>query len=662
MVPKLFYVIILTLFFNFDFANAQLTKPKQLESIATLNQEFVHYTKAFNDQKAKTETATKIITICSKLFNVSNPTKSNNSFDIAEQFFLKHKDFEQLGNLLNNKGEVYLNEEYYILALKCFNKSINYYQKSATPCLAYMPTNNLGNIYINNSDYKKADLQARLSLKLLEECKGELDPVEFKNDKVIREMNLGLIYSSSKNYKKAIDVLSKLTHTEHFERDISPRFRIFIYDNLLINKSYLQNTTELNEIKKKVLSIDKNKLDQDLQVMYHETLAYIGALQHNKTDAYINIRKALAVSEGNNISFLLQQNYSAMVFVCHQFNDYKNEIFYQNKLIVLNDDEWEKSSQRNIQELAVTYKVNELENDSKHLAEQGKIDQLSLKLAYFKNRVLIGVIVLCVLAIFFSVLGFYNKNKKAKQFAKQNRIIDLKNKDLEKLSTSLELSNRTIRKTFSIISHDLRNPFQALLAYSSELAENYDHLDRDKMIFYLKIIRRVAEENFNFTQSLLEWSLKQYQGFGLDRNEEDMHDLVEEGIKSLVGFATFQNVKIVNEVAKVKLTIDKKVILTIVNNLLTNAVKFALVNTNVMVKSKQNDESFSVSISNDEKTLTKERLNYIKTYLVAPSADEEDYDIGFGLKIVKEMANLHNAKIEFNSQYDRTEVTLCLKI
>lgn len=255
------------------------------------------------------------------------------------------------------------------------------------------------------------------------------------------------------------------------------------------------------------------------------------------------------------------------------------------------------------------------------------------------------------------MLGY---RRRSNLLAAQKKTIEKKNAELEILTNDLSISNKTIQKTFSIISHDLRNPFQTLLGYTSALAEHYDELTAEKKLSYVKSIRKAAEENYNLTQSLLEWSFKQYQGFELKKFPENMHDLVAHSIKSLAGFTEFKNLKIKNEVEDTSLMVDKEVVATIINNLLTNAIKFAKKDTDVVVVSKQDGASLRITILNQDESLTQERSEYIKTYLSASSKEEEDYNIGFGLKIVKEMANLHNAKVEFESTNGTTEVTLVL--
>ena len=662
---KFFLLVLFLIFFIVSGKDNQI--PNQKEDVLTsqikksgliqLFQKYEYFSKR-NQADSILAVSVKIIIKCSKNFRKDNLSLSEKYYDLAADHFLKFHDYRQMGALYNNKGNSYLNLQFFSNAFKYYKQSEEYYKKGPFPCLATLPTSNLGKIYCILGDYERGRAKFTQSMQIIKQCDGVLR--DYKDEVMIRRLNLSTILIDQKKYQQTETEFSKLMATPDLEKDASTHTRLYIYQGLLISKSFLNSTSNLQKIEDQVLKIDVNKIPIYQKNIYHEVLAYIYALKNEKTKSYSNIYLAIQTFElEENYDFLIQ-NYNAMIFLAKKFGDLDNVVKYQQKLIEVNKNVLYANAIRNVQEFTALYKLNDLEKEKQHLLEQNKLDKAVTELEKLKGKILSFTTIASLFAIFFIGFALYDNRKKSRALAEKNLVIEDNNRKLAKLTNDLERSNHSFQKTFSIISHDLRNPFQTLLGYSSALAENYDELTAEKKLSYVKTIRKAAEENYNLTQSLLEWSLKQYQGFEIKKFPEDIHDVVAQSINSLAGFTEFKNIKIKNEVQNITVKVDKEVVATIINNLLTNAVKFAKKDTEVLVISQQDAASLRVTILNEDDSLTQERSEYIKTYLSATSKEEQDYNIGFGLKIVKEMANLHNAKVEFNSALGKTEVTLVL--
>lgn len=237
--------------------------------------------------------------------------------------------------------------------------------------------------------------------------------------------------------------------------------------------------------------------------------------------------------------------------------------------------------------------------------------------------------------------------------------MDMQNKVIEQQNTEINKSNQTLQKTFSIISHDLRNPFNALLGYSTLLINNFDRYSEEKKMYHLKIIRSAAEINYNLTQSLLCWSLKQHQGYKVSKSKQNLQSVIEQVVVSLSGFTELKNALIEINIPNKIVFVDNDIIAVILNNLLTNSIKFSKKDSIIKILSSVSQEQLCISICSVGIILSDEKLKAIVYYLNATTT-EEDSHIGFGLKIAKEMALLHNGFIEFYSENGNTEVRLIL--
>ena len=660
------FTLLIALYINLLCAQTQdnsSAKSKENIILNSLNGEFIKYAQYVNSKKTDSILAVsnKIIKICSDNFSKDDLAGSEKVYDLAAFQFSKFRDQEQLGKLYNDKGIDYLNLQFYSIALKQFKQSETYYKKSPFPCLATSPTNNLGQIYYLIGDHKSARSQYLQSIQYLKQCTGVLSETVVKNEMILREMNLSIILIDKKKYGQAESEFAKLIDTPDFEKDVSTYTRLLIYENLLISKSNLAAPLRSQKLEDQVLRINEKSLSDQEKNLYHEVLAYIYAFKSDKARSYSSIYLAMKISEREKDQYSLMQNYTAMIFLAKKFGDLDNVMKYQQKLIALNTDFLTINANRNVQEFSALYKLNDLEKEKLHFRNQNIINRSNLKVKETENslfKVILAVLFFAVLITIFLVMIY---RKRSNLLAAQKNTIEKKNAELENIGKELSISNKTIRKTFSIIAHDLRNPFNALLGYTTLLINNFDHFNDDEKLADLKKINNAAETNYNLTQSLLSWSLKQQGGYIIAKTDINLLSLVNQCVESLDALIKFKNIKVWNNTQNILVFVDRDIILTILNNLLTNAIKYAKENTDIEILSTQQNDSITLEIWNYNEILDDEMLKHIQKYFDSKPEKIADYEMGFGLKIVKEMADLHHAKIEAEKQADKLVVKIILQ-
>ena len=86
---------------------------------------------------------------------------------------------------------------------------------------------------------------------------------------------------------------------------------------------------------------------------------------------------------------------------------------------------------------------------------------------------------------------------------KQKRILE---NNVKERTIELQKANETKDKFFSIIAHDLKDPFSAIVGYSDLLQNNYSEYTEQERFVMIKQIYQVAERTFNLLTNLLSWS------------------------------------------------------------------------------------------------------------------------------------------------------------
>lgn len=146
---------------------------------------------------------------------------------------------------------------------------------------------------------------------------------------------------------------------------------------------------------------------------------------------------------------------------------------------------------------------------------------------------------------------------------------------LEKYNTNLVELNKTKDKFFSIIAHDLRNPYSSMIGFSELLLEDLETLSKNEIRDSLKIIRNSAKNSLNLLENLLAWSRLETGRMPLDPVKVVLTNIVDEVVNVLFSLAYRKKIEINNMIElNVLLYADKNMLNTILNNLVMNAIKF----------------------------------------------------------------------------------------
>ncbi|MDZ7740475.1 MAG: hybrid sensor histidine kinase/response regulator [Bacteroidota bacterium] len=167
-----------------------------------------------------------------------------------------------------------------------------------------------------------------------------------------------------------------------------------------------------------------------------------------------------------------------------------------------------------------------------------------------------------------------------KTIIQQNRELSEMNKTLERKveerTRQLQDLNNTKDKFFSIIAHDLKNPFNALLGFSGHLVEEFDHTPREEMIELLQAMNDAAENGYKLLENLLEWSRSQTGRISWEPENIFLESIISENIILMQKAAENKNIRIKTELPKVlNAYADDNMVRTIIRNLLSNAIKYS---------------------------------------------------------------------------------------
>jgi len=171
------------------------------------------------------------------------------------------------------------------------------------------------------------------------------------------------------------------------------------------------------------------------------------------------------------------------------------------------------------------------------------------------------------------------------------------------LNYNLELkeTNQSKDKFFSILAHDLKNPFGGLLGFIDLLYEDIDELTTDQVKEYLQNIRTASYHTYSLLENLLEWSRIQTGKVQFRPSRFDLREEIESVVQVLEANAVRKNIKLLNLVpAGVEAEADRNMIHSVIQNLTANAIKFSNSNSSVTISGKYTAVPGTRSLDNDE--------------------------------------------------------------
>ncbi len=228
-------------------------------------------------------------------------------------------------------------------------------------------------------------------------------------------------------------------------------------------------------------------------------------------------------------------------------------------------------------------------------------------------------------------------------------------KALKNSEAQLKEINITKDKFFSIIAHDLKSPFNAILGFSEILLNTHKEYDDEKREEMINIVNSSAVRAFELLENLLTWSRSQSGGIQYSPEKLHLKILLIETIYNQEGQANKKNIKIIETINEEELIfVDKNMIETVLRNLISNAIKFTQKNGKIVILSKRqpNSNFLEISVTDTGVGISKGKIDNLfridKNTSTKGTAKETG--TGLGLILCKEFVEQHNGKIWVESE------------
>lgn len=219
-----------------------------------------------------------------------------------------------------------------------------------------------------------------------------------------------------------------------------------------------------------------------------------------------------------------------------------------------------------------------------------------------------------------------------------NRILDYQQR-------LLELDEQK-NKFLGMAAHDLRNPLTSIIGFSQLLLNTA--LDNNSKLEFLNIIHQVSNEMLTTLNDLLDISVIESGKFDLHIKEYDLVELILYRVRLISLTAQQKNIQIQTCLPeKLLLSFDKDRIGQVIDNLMSNAIKYSPKNTTIRVNVSIEGNQVKLLVQDEGVGIPLDKQHRLFGHFAKlgskPTGGEKS--TGLGLAIVKKIIEAHGGTV-----------------
>lgn len=212
----------------------------------------------------------------------------------------------------------------------------------------------------------------------------------------------------------------------------------------------------------------------------------------------------------------------------------------------------------------------------------------------------------------------------------------------------LEGLNIHRENVLNTISHDLRSPLAGIIQIADLLKNNYKTMNEQELHKMLDLLFNLSTEELGMLDYLVDWARIKYAAKAFSPEHIELTKYVEKVFDSLNEIATGNKIHLYNEIEQITMVYaDKKMLLSIIQNIVSNSIKHTNAGGKITVSAKRKDDKVIVEIKDTGVGMSKS----VREKLFAPhlkalsSARKENKGAGIGLLLTKGFIDKNGGQI-----------------
>jgi len=577
-------------------------------------------------------------------------------YNQAKEAAIKNNDSTQYAHSLNNSGMLYLRQGDYLKAYDYYFQALDYFRSIGDLSGMAYTYKGLSDVYELDEKFDKALEFSQKAITIWQSIN------EIQN-------LIGSTIEHATIYLKNEDVDRAIYHfmqAEEYAKNIGDKqslARIYIglsslyYNQMQYNKSF--STIELAKI---------NLEDIDNQNLRTTYLITRGKAQYgmDRLDAAItSIQTALNESDGSDENILKIEGYLLLSKVYDQKGDYKRAYENYLKYHELTDKLNNIVTSKQVAQMEARMELDKKERENQILRENEEKNEDLIDRKNILNYVLLILTTVLVALVYFALSRRKRLIKandelaeKNEQIAGQQEEISAQNQDINDTNIRLEKRNKELSDLnnekdtlMNIVAHDLKTPLSQIKGLMSILNQIDSQAERDKLMMK---VENATDNGMSLIRDILDVNALESNNNSISFQNIDLMNLLDNVVSEHQFDANKKGIKLLVEHEAVSLVIksEKTYLERIANNLVSNALKFSPLDSEVIISSGKDKGFAYISIKDSGPGFTKsdQKIMYKKFTKLSAKPTGGEGSNGLGLAIIKTLVDQLGGKIELKTQ------------
>ena len=539
-------------------------------------------------------------------------------FDKALEYF--NISFEQavkIGNLrlqiscINNIGNVYDEKGMADSAIATYNKGLNVNDSATWPLAHAVLTSNIANLYSQQSKYELALEKYYYSLKIAENLNDSSRIAKYTYSIGVVYFELGMPGKALKKYLFAVKIYKNSNNLYKLSTGynaIAVIYKNTGKTNLAIE--YFVKSIELAKTNNKAtlpnsylsladIYISKNNISEaekyldlcyniaseinDYLVLSSVYLEYgkLFMLKKDYKSAVSNFNKAKETSLQNRALIYYHNSLASLIKCYIHLNMNDSAVASFNEFQTISDSVFSENLGNSLTEMEVKYETELKDAENKNLKTENKLHEQTI---VSKNRITYIILLILGLILVIAIILIISRKK----LQKANRLLFQQKEEIKTQAKNLNVVNAELNKLnqyktdmTGMLVHDIKNPLNTIIGHT-------------QIKDFKKSFRQIygaAHTILNIVSNILDVQKFESSNPSVQINELKLLDLINEAIGRIEILKSEKQIFIENNCSSIYVKADKQLIIRVLVNLLTNAVKFSEIGSKIIINSQVLDNS-----------------------------------------------------------------------
>jgi signal transduction histidine kinase len=254
---------------------------------------------------------------------------------------------------------------------------------------------------------------------------------------------------------------------------------------------------------------------------------------------------------------------------------------------------------------------------------------------------------------------------------KEAELYRLKNQELSEANRALKELNDLKTELMGFAAHDLKAPLQSIMTFAELIHASPD--DKESVLEFSQSIFNASERMFNLVKSILQSTAIELGKIELNLHVANVSSLVQSAVEQNLPKAQSKAQEIHSDIAENLLAnIDSERFLEVLDNLISNAIKYTLPSKKIFVKCEKkpsqhlqsSSESVFISVKDEGQGLSEDDMQklFARFQKLSSQPTGGEHSSGLGLYISKKYIEMMGGKIWAESEGKDKDATFCIEL